>query len=169
MKKLFAIALLSFAGVALALLHHSQQARSDHQRSIWNEALMSVALFCSSTPKHEASFDETHPFPLFVTTGATITEAERLQTKRECHALERKGLPQIRNEFESQFDYAVFYSSKTNSCLVARFTRWKNGGEYAEIKTIPGDGAGVWYEYYSTQKSTPEIEKILSEQVDTLK
>ncbi len=117
---------------------------------------------------------------MVIITGPHLTDAdreagrlrakhERLQIKRECYALRKKGVPQIRNEFESQIDFAIFYSNKTNSCLVARSTRWKNGAEYAEINTIPAENAGIWYEYYPVAKSKPEIEKILSEQIDTLK
>ena len=70
---------------------------SDHQRSVWNPP-MSVAELRSTTPKREASFDEMHSFPLFpliVPTGEPVTEAERLQTKRKCQALGKKGTAPI--------------------------------------------------------------------------
>jgi len=131
-------------------------------------AVLSAALLsqgCSSAPKPEKEFVD--DFPIFPQGEPTATE--RLQTKRECQAKRKKRLPLVQNDFESQFNYSVFYSSKTNSCLVAKYTIWKNGGEYAAVVDTSGFTPGLWLEYYPTKKSKVEIERILTEQIDSLK
>jgi hypothetical protein len=141
---------------------------SIRMEKLFASVILSAALVsqgCSSAPKREAGFVDA--FPIFPT-EQPLTAAERLQTERDCHALGKKGLPQTRNEFESQFDYSVFYSPKMNACLVAKYTVWKNGGEYVEIADS-GTGSQVWLEFYSTPRPKPEIEKILSEQIEDLK
>jgi len=98
-----------------------------------------VSQGCSSAPKRETAFVDDFPtFPQGVP-----TEAARLQMKQGCQALRKKRAPAVRNEFESQYDYSVFYSSKTKSCSVTKYTIWKNGGEYAAVVDVSGFTPGL--------------------------
>jgi hypothetical protein len=100
------------------------------------------------------------------------TESE-LRHKLECEKLRKDVVDNLdQNQFEIQNLYSVFYSSKMNSCLAAKYTLYprKNAAssETLEIDDLL-DQRQVWSQYLEESKQYPVVEDMLDKQIDSLK
>jgi hypothetical protein len=96
-----------------------------------------------------------------------------LRHKLECQKL-RKGVEDnvVQDSFEIESIYSVFYSSKANSCMLAKYTLFphkdKKDSESLEIDDLL-DQRQVWSQYLAESETYPEVEGMLDKQIDQLK